>query len=218
MAEPEQSFRETPDEIVRSLERIRGDREALARFLESYRERLRRLIRYRLDAPLRGRLDESDIVQEALHDSLEKIDRYLRGPSLPLFLWLRLNALEKLVQARRRHLGTKKRDARREVRLDGRYFAPATSEVLAKELVARAGATPAETLSHDEQRRQVEAMLASMDELDREIIELRHFEELGNGEVARLLGISETAASSRYFRALERLGRILRAHGAVEAE
>jgi RNA polymerase sigma-70 factor (ECF subfamily) len=52
---------------------------------------------------------------------------------------------------------------------------------------------------------QLEAALDRLDPIDREVLALRHFEELSNNEVAALLGIQKAAASKRYVRALERL-------------
>ncbi len=50
-----------------------------------------------------------------------------------------------------------------------------------------------------------------MEPLDREILVLRHFEELSNGEAAQVLGLSKSAASNRYIRVLERLKAMVKA-------
>jgi tetratricopeptide (TPR) repeat protein len=94
-----------------------GDRQALDELFERYRERLRRMVDMRLDWGLRSRLDASDIIQDAYLEVAGRLEEYLRNPTLPLFLWLRLVVGERLTTLHRQHLGTQMRDARREVAL-----------------------------------------------------------------------------------------------------
>jgi RNA polymerase sigma-70 factor (ECF subfamily) len=101
-------------ESSRLVERIRaGDREALVYLFQHYRDRLRRMVELCMDARLQGRVDASDVLQDAFIDVARRVDGYLRNAKLPAYLWLRLIVRERLAIDHRRHLGTKLRDARK---------------------------------------------------------------------------------------------------------
>src|SRR5947199_9168250 len=103
-------------DTVRLLERARaGDRRAVGELLERHRERLHRMVEMRLDWRVQGRLDASDVLQEAFVEVAERVEEYFRDPKLPLFLWLRLVVGQRLGTLHRQHLGTHMRDARPEV-------------------------------------------------------------------------------------------------------
>jgi RNA polymerase sigma-70 factor, ECF subfamily len=191
------------------LERMcAGDRDALGEALECYRPRLERVIAFRMDARLRGRVDSADVVQEAFLDATHRLDHYLANPPMPLFLWVRFLTVQKLCELHRRHLGTKARDAGREISLDGGPAPQATSAVLAAQLIGRQS-TPSQAAIRAETRVLLEEALNSMEPIDCEVLALRHFEQLDNREAARVLGISESAASNRYVRAIRRLKQIM---------
>jgi RNA polymerase sigma-70 factor (ECF subfamily) len=168
------------------------------------------MVRLRLDARVQGRVDPSDVVQEAYLEVSRKLADYLRDPKVPFFLWLRFLAGQKLALTHRQHLGVRARDAGREVSLYHGAYPGASSAALAAQLLGRL-TTPSQAARKAELRVRVQEALNSMGELDREVLALRHFEQLSNAEVAHLLGIKETAAANRYFRALERLRGILAA-------
>jgi RNA polymerase sigma-70 factor (ECF subfamily) len=153
---------------------------------------------------LRARLDPSDVLQEAYVDASAQLEGYLADPRKPPFLWLRFLVGERLIAIYRRHLGAQKRDARREVALYQRAMPDASSMWLSRELAADL-TSPSLAAVRNETLRCLEQMLAQMPPLDREILSLRHYEELSNAEVAEELGISEAAASKRYVRAVRRL-------------
>jgi RNA polymerase sigma-70 factor, ECF subfamily len=191
------------------LERMRqGDRDALGEALEYYRPRLERVVAFRMDPRLRGRIDSADVVQEAFLDATHRLDDYLADPPMPFFLWVRFLTVQKLCELHRRHLGTKARDAGREISLDGGPVHQATSAVLAAQLIGRQS-TPSQAAIRAETRVQLEEALNSMEPIDCEVLALRHFEQLDNREAARVLGISESAASNRYVRAIRRLKQIM---------
>jgi RNA polymerase sigma-70 factor (ECF subfamily) len=181
-----------------------GDTTAVAELLSRYRKRLKRMVRLRLSRHLQGRLDDSDILQEALLEAAKRLPEYLKDKPLPFFLWLRHLTGEKLIDAHRRHLGAKMRDAAQEVSLHRGAMPAASSASLAAQLLGRL-TSPSLAAIKAETRLRVQEVLNSMDPLDREILALRHFEQLNNGEVAATLGINESTASSRYLRALKRL-------------
>ncbi len=191
------------------LERARaGDREALNMLLALHRERLRRMVEIRLDSRLQGRLDASDVIQEAFVDVTERLQDYIHDPKLPFFLWLRLVVGERLVRLHRHHLGAQMRDAGREVSLYPGALPAASSAALAAQLLGR-HTSPTQAVVRAERILRVQEALNALDPVDREILALRHFEELTAAEAARVLAIEESAAAKRYFRALKRLKGIL---------
>jgi RNA polymerase sigma-70 factor (ECF subfamily) len=185
-----------------------GDETALASLWERHRKRLRNMVRLRLDRRLQGRVDPSDVLQEAYIDLARRLPEYARDRALPPYLWLRLVTGQRLIQVHRRHLGTAMRDAGREVSLYRGALPQASSLSLAAQLLGRF-TTASQAAVRAERQLQLQAVLNGMDPMDREILALRHFEELTNGEAAEVLGLSKTAANNRYIRALGRLRDLL---------
>jgi RNA polymerase sigma-70 factor (ECF subfamily) len=185
-----------------------GDLAALAELFGRYRKRLRQMVRLRLDRRLQGRVDASDVLQEAYLDVAQQLPHYLTKREMPFFLWLRLVAGQRLMRIHRKHLGAAIRDAGREVLLYRGALPQASSASLAAQLLGHY--TPAsQALSRAEVQLEIQAALNAMEPIDREIIALRHFEELTNAEAAQVLEIDRSAASKRYIRALKRLQTIL---------
>jgi RNA polymerase sigma-70 factor (ECF subfamily) len=165
------------------------------------------MIDARLDRALGRRVDASDVVQDVLLRASQRLGDYLRDPRLPFHLWLRQIARDHVVDAHRRHRGADKRSLDRE-RGVGLAFADRSSLDLAAQLKDPA-LTPAAEALRGELRRRFRDALDLLDDADREIILLRHFEQLANGEAAQVLGLSEAAAGMRHLRALRRLRGIL---------
>lgn len=186
-----------------------GDERAIADLLMSYRARLERVVSLRLDRRLQGRIDAADVVQEAYVAAFRRIHRYLANPDKqPFYLWLRLVTGQKLRELHRQHLGVQARDARREISLYRGALPQASSVVLAAQLLGRF-TSPSKAAVRAETRIALQDALNSMPEIDREILALRHFEDLTNSEAALVLGLSRAAASNRYVRAVKRLRKIL---------
>src|SRR3954470_6036579 len=185
-----------------------GERESLGALLQRHQGRLRRMVAFRLDPRLQGRVDPSDVIQEVYLAAGKSRGVYLRQPTTPFYLWLRGIASNKLLELHRRHLGTPMRDARREVSLYRGALPGATSAALAAQLLGHQ-TRPSEAAIRAEDKVRLQEALNGMDPLDREVLALRHFEHLTNGEAARVLQIKEAAAGKRYLRALERLREIL---------
>lgn len=185
-----------------------GDQYAWGSLNQNYGPRLRRAIAVRLDPRLRNRLDPSDIVQEAMIEAAKGIDNYIEESPLSFYLWLRMIALRRLLNAHREHLDAERRDVRKEISLDRRICVEASSEALADELIAR-DATPCTLAAQAERKIRVLAALESLEQMDREVLTLRHIEQLSPGETAEALGIELSAASKRYVRALDRLRQAL---------
>jgi RNA polymerase sigma-70 factor (ECF subfamily) len=181
-----------------------GDRQALATLFEQHRQRLRRMVELRLDPRLRARLDASDVVQEAFLDVAGDLEAYLADPKLPPLLWLRLHVGRRLTTLHRQHLGTKMRDAGQEISLFQGALPEVSSAALASMLLGRQ-TSPTQAAWRSERMLRVQAALNSLDPIDREVLALRHFEQLGRAEAALVLGITPEAGAKRYFRALKRL-------------
>jgi RNA polymerase sigma-70 factor (ECF subfamily) len=186
-----------------------GDEEALAELFGRYRKRLRQMVRLRLDRRLQGRIDPSDVLQEVYLDVAQQIHHYLDKPEMPFLLWLRLVAGQRLMRVHRQHLGAAMRDVGREVSLYRGALPQVSSVSLAAQLLGRL-TTPSQALVRAEVQLQLQEALNALDPLDREIIALRHFEELSNVEAAAVLDLEVSATSKRYVRALKRLQATLR--------
>ena len=187
---------------------VEGDESVLGELFDIHRERLWRMVQFRMDRRLSARVDADDILQEAFVNAASRVHHYLEDPERSLFIWFRLIVGQTLVDVYRRHIGAEMRDAGREVSLQGMRYPQATSISLAAELLGSV-TSPSQAAHRAEVSAQLERALKEMSELDQEVIALRHFEDLTNGEVAEALGIQPTAASNRYVRALTRLKDVL---------
>lgn len=176
-----------------------GDDGALAVLLEQQRERLLRMVQFRLDPRLLGRLDAEDVVQEAFLEAGKRLAAF-RADTKPFHLWMRLVVQQTMVDLHRKHLGAQMRNAGRELGQPAHSQSHALSGLFVGHFTS-----PSHAAMREELRVSIEQALANMDDIDREVLMLRHFEELSNKEVAEVLGIQENAASNRYVRALGRL-------------
>ena len=199
-------------ETLNLLERVRrGDDRAIEELLARHRPALLRFVGLRLDARLSPRLDPSDVVQEAQLEVVRHIRDYLRREPMPFWLWLHRTTYQNLIRLRRTHRNAARRSVDREVALPD-----ASSILLARKLFAD-HPWPGQQLVDEEIRRRVHEALARLDEIDREVLQLRAFEGLENDEVAQVLGLEPGTASKRYGRALLRLRRALAAGSPPES-
>jgi RNA polymerase sigma-70 factor (ECF subfamily) len=196
-------------ETIRLLrQEARGDPERFGALLERYRPRLRRMVALRIDPRLHGRIDPSDVIQETYLEASARLAEYLHKPTMPFFLWLRFLAGQKLVTLHRHHLGRQMRAAGREVALYRGRLPEASSAALAAQLLGHE-TRPSEAAIRAELKIRLQEALNSMDPLDREILAMRHFEQLSLAEAAQVLGLTESGACRRHLRALKRLKEIL---------
>ena len=185
----------------------RGDPAARDELLVRHRQRLRQAVAYRLDRRLAARVDPSDVVQEVLAEASRRLPEYLRQRPLPFYPWLRQMALEQLVALHRRHVQAQRRSVRRE-----EAGLPGLPDESAEELAGRLAASassPSQRLVRREARERVRAALSRLAPADREVLELRHLEQLSVAETAAVLGVSPGAAKTRHLRALQRLRGLL---------
>jgi RNA polymerase sigma-70 factor (ECF subfamily) len=183
-----------------------GDRDALGSLLAEQAEPLRRWVERRLDGRLRGRVSASDVVQETCLAADARRGHLAGLDGMPLGVWLRLIAAQRLADLHRRHLGADARDARREVALDAGSGSAALAGRLAGDITS-----PSAAAARHEVARLVAVALRRLAPADREILELRHLQGVSNDEAAARLGLSKSAATKRHLRALERLRPLLEA-------
>jgi RNA polymerase sigma-70 factor (ECF subfamily) len=212
MSEPSSVLVANPEssELAALLSRaLAGDEGAFAALFNSQRERLRRLVRLRLDRRLSGRVDSDDVLQDAYLEARKRLPDYARDPqAMPFHLWLRLVTGQKLTDLHRFHLGAQARDAGMEVSLHRGAWPQASSVSLAAQLLGKITSASRAAI-RAEHKLILQEALNGMDPIDREILTLRHFEHLSSDETARLLGLSKKAASNRYIRAVKRLKEVL---------
>jgi RNA polymerase sigma-70 factor (ECF subfamily) len=189
---------------------VQGDNAAWERLANDHRSRLRRMVALRMDRRLQGRVDPSDVIQESLIDAARRLPEYVKNHGLPFYVWLRGLTGQRLMEQHRRHLGAQARDASREVSLYQGAFTEATTAKLAANVLAEFS-SPSQAVIRIEEARRLQDALDSLDAVDREILVLRHFEQLSNKEASEVLNLDKSAASKRYVRAMERLKGVLTA-------
>lgn len=185
-----------------------GDDRATERLLDRHRVSLRQMIEMRLDRRIRQRVDASDIVQDVLIEANRRLKDYLKDPAMPFHLWLRHMALDRIIDAHRRHRGSAKRSVDREQSMVSIGGMDHSTMQLAS-LLADHKATPAAAATMRELQSRFEEAINVLSEQDQEIILMRHFEHLTNQEAAMALELTEPAASMRYLRAMRRLREVL---------
>jgi RNA polymerase sigma-70 factor, ECF subfamily len=185
-----------------------GEGAAWGALMTAHQDRLARMVAFRMDPRLRGRIDAADVVQDAFVAASAHRQDYFRAPSVPLFLWLRGVVSNKLLEMHRHHLGAHMRDAKRERALEVAGAWDDTTAALCAQLAGHL-TSPCVAAGRDEIKTRLADALAKLDATDREVLTLRHFEQLTNAEAAQVVGIQERAAAKRYLRALERLKTIL---------
>lgn len=181
---------------------------AVNALLDEFREPLRRVVNMRLDPALARRVDASDIVQDVLLEATQRLRDYLKKPDLPFHLWLRHLAQDRIIDTHRRHRLAQRRSIDKEQPIHGPAWAEDSSASLVAQLVDTER-TPGTEAIRVELQQKLSAAVAELDDGDRDIILMRHTEQLSNQEVAQSLGLTEAAASMRYLRALRRLRTVL---------
>jgi RNA polymerase sigma-70 factor (ECF subfamily) len=205
----ESAVHPNPPELEALLARaVAGDQNGLSALFAMNHDRLRRMVALRLDPRLQGRVDPSDVLQDTYLQAAKRLKEYVNHPDLPFFLWLRFLTANRLGRTHREHLGAQKRNPNREISLNRGHGPAASSEALARHLLGD-DPRPSQEAFRAELRQRIQDSLDMMDILDREVLALRHFEQLSRAEVAALLDITEAAAAKRYLRALARLKCIL---------
>ena len=185
----------------------KGDEGAMRCLMDRHRARLKRMVAVRMDPRMRTRVDASDVVQEALMEAARRLPSYTRSQPLPFYPWLRGIAWQHLVDLHRQHVGARKRTLRREVSADMQL--PDESAIDLVQRLASSGTSPSQRAIREEVRERVRSALNRLSPEDREILVLRHLEQLKTAEIAVILGIDEGAVKMRRLRAARRLRDLL---------
>lgn len=200
-------------EAFRQVERaVAGDQQAWAELIAACHARLRRMVAVRIDSRLHGRIDPSDVIQEAYLDASRRLSEYRDRPELPFYLWLRFLVEQRVTEQHRRHLGAAGRDVAREVSIDQQRLPYGSTAALAAQLLGKL-TPPSDAAIRAERKARLHKALNSMSVIDREIILLRNYEQLTNGEAAKVLDLDKSTTSKRYIRALLQLKRVLVSSG-----
>jgi RNA polymerase sigma-70 factor (ECF subfamily) len=204
-----QSIWPAPDQTGELLLNAKGgNSEAVGQLLDRHRDSLRRMIQVRMDQKLGRRMDVSDIIQDVMIEANRRLKDYFENPVMPFHLWIRQIAKDRMIDAHRRHRVSAKRSIDREQPM----FSPGTADHSTIELAVQLcdpSLTPAAAATQREIAAQVELAVGELDDNDREIILMRHYEMMSNQDIAQALELSEPAASMRYLRALRRLRTII---------
>jgi RNA polymerase sigma-70 factor (ECF subfamily) len=190
----------------------KGDPQAVNRLLEKHRGPVRRLVEMRLDRKVQRRVDVSDVVQEVMVEASGRLDKYLADPAMAFHLWLRQIAWDHIIDTYRRHRVSAKRNMDREQPMSAPAGANQSTAELAIQL-CDPGITPAAAAMQHEIAKRVEAAIERLNDQDREIVIMRHYEHLSNLEIAEVLKLNPPAASMRYLRAIRRLRELLDEEG-----
>lgn len=193
-----------------------GNATAVNRLLDRHREALRRMVELRMDQTLRRRVDASDIVQDVLIEANRRLTEYLANPGLPFHLWLRHIARDRVIDTHRRHRVASKRSMDREQPQTAAGLDRSSLDLIAQ--LQDPEMTPAAAATWRELERRFFAALDQLEEHDREVLLMRHFEQLSNQDVAAALGLTEPAAGMRYLRAMRRLRTLLAEPTGAEGE
>ena len=183
--------------------------ELLEKMFEEYRERLLRMIEVRLHPELRSQIDSSDVLQEAFLEAFRQLTNKVSAPKSSPLIWLRLIVGQQLITFHRRYLQAQKRNIAREVSINNQNPLLSDSLSMSGVLIGKL-TSPSVAARRQELIIRLRECLDELDDADREIISLRHFEQLSNAETAEELKIAPNTASVRYMRALKKFRDILK--------
>jgi RNA polymerase sigma-70 factor, ECF subfamily len=181
----------------------RGDDAARELLFARHRARLKRMVAARIDGRLAARIDPSDVVQETLFEASCKLPDYVRDPALPFYPWLRQLAWKRLYALSEKHIHSQKRSILREER-DNFHLSDESVQQLANRLMS-SGTSPSRRMMRSELLGRVRVALEKLASRDREVLVMRHLEQMSISEIAAILGIDEGATKQRQTRALVRL-------------
>lgn len=196
-------FRTASDDL---LDQARaGSGESLGQLLQLYANYLKVVVLGQLEHNLRARVSPSDVVQETFFEAHRDFPQF-RGSTTPEFLaWLRRILVNNLCRVVEQHLLAEKRDVRREVSLERLATALEQSTARLEAILPDPGTSPSSFL----QRRETEVALADQLALlpadYRDVIILRHLEQLPFEEIGQRMGRTSGAVRMLWLRAVKAL-------------
>jgi RNA polymerase sigma-70 factor, ECF subfamily len=191
--------------------------ETFSHLLAEHRDKLKRMVACRMDGRIRGRVDPSDVIQEAFVEATRRYGEYQRQGKMPFYLWLRFITLQQLLIHHRQHLRTRMRTVEREFSLD-QGVGPVPDMVSLADVLSGSVTSPSSAAARKERQARLVAALNAMEAKDREVLTLRHFEQLNTAESAQVLGISEALVCTRYSRAIRKLVAVFKELFGAESE
>ena len=204
------------DELVKRLKD--QDHTALAELFEINRDRLSRMVSIRMDRRLKGRIDATDVLQEAYMILSQKIGNFADYPDMSPYVWMRLTVNDRLIALHRKHIQAGKRDARKEISMSQKAN-PDESSAEIVDTLADTVSSVGGKVARAEVTKMIKATLECMEDKDREIILMRIFEGMSNAEAAQALNLTANGASSRFSRAMDRLQKdVLKTESGEEDE
>ena len=207
------SYNRAMDQSAKNQDEQRDDRAepvpALPELFDQFRSRLRTLVEMRMDRRIRARVDASDVIQETFAEAVRRFPEYEQERKMTPYIWLRFLTLQQLVIAHRRHLGVQARTATLEQQIDVRPQVGLESSAMAF-CLAGGESSPSVKVARAEEIAQMTTALDELEPLDREVLALRHFEQLEHAEIGELLDLTAAAVSSRYRRALKKIGMAIK--------
>ncbi|MDG1808694.1 MAG: sigma-70 family RNA polymerase sigma factor [Pirellulaceae bacterium] len=204
------------DELVKRLKD--QDHTALAELFEINRDRLSRMVSIRMDRRLKGRIDATDVLQEAYMILSQKIGNFADYPDMSPYVWMRLTVNDRLIALHRKHIQAGKRDARKEISMSQKAN-PDESSAEIVDTLADTVSSVGGKVARAEVTKMIKATLECMEAKDREIILMRIFEGMSNAEAAQALDLTANGASSRFSRAMDRLQKdVLKTESGEEDE
>lgn len=196
----------TPHCIQDVLQKAKGgDQDSVGELLAVYRGYLLGIAAARLDPRIRARCNPSDVVQETLLEAYRDFHQFRGGLEREFLAWIRqilANNLARMVEV---HLLTDKRDLRREIRIDPVPDASSSRLENREHWFTDNEATPSSVLQKKEQLSVVLERIGKLPSHHRDVLLLRHIEDLPFEEVAKRLGKSTGAVRMIWLRALERM-------------
>ena len=200
------AFSTDSHETTVMLDRVAaGSSAALDHLLELHRSYLKRVIEMRMEPALKTRVDASDVAQETQIMITMNIEQFIKNRPTSFRIWIRQKALDQLRDQRRRHISTAKRSVHME-----QNISDVSSIEIARKLLSN---SPSKILGQIELRERIHHLIQQLGETYREVLVLRHAEELTNAEVADLLEIAPDTARRRYGRALRKLHQLFAENG-----
>jgi RNA polymerase sigma-70 factor (ECF subfamily) len=201
-------FATGPTEIAQEIQWLKDKGSvALATLFDRYRLRLEKIVEFRMDERLKRRVDPADVLQEAFIELSKRLAEFLAQPSVSVFVWMRQKTVQTLIDLHREHFRDK-RSPNKEAQQAPNWNSNETGLSI-NAFLAASMTSPSQHLIRGEEVLKIQAAIHLLSELDREVIALRHFEQLTNLQVAEVLNLTPTAASNRYIRAISRLSETL---------
>jgi RNA polymerase sigma-70 factor (ECF subfamily) len=186
---------------------------ALGSLLELYRNYLRILARSQLTAELLPRATPSDVVQETFLEAYRDFVQFRGNTPAEFVAWLRRILVRNIARLVERHMAAQKRDVRKEVSLDAiaRSFDQSTCRL--GQVLGVAVDSPSDRVASSERAALVADHLAKLPSHYREVLVLRHLEELPFDQVAERMRRTPAATRMLWVRAIDQLRKSLTSEG-----